>query len=151
RSNKRRKQAKRLMKLVLQELVKANSIQLDEHSWNKLWEATKGLLNRRGYNRIESETDITPLAEIEPTLVAEVLTEFNTTENILEQWERYSNDVRVVRQLVDTELLQLNKSELKKNLRTSGVDKEDLNQLEQAVGLIKEAERSTIDQVDFGH
>lgn len=59
RSNKRRKQAKRLMKLVLQELVKANSIQLDEHSWNKLWEATKGLLNRRGYNRIESETDTT--------------------------------------------------------------------------------------------
>lgn len=151
RSNKRRKQAKRLMKLVLQELVKANSIQLDEHSWNKLWEATKGLLNRRGYNRIESETDITPLAEIEPTLVAEVLTEFNTTENILEQWERYSQDIRFVRQLVDTELLQLNKSELKKHLRSSGVDKEDLKQLEQAVGLIKEAALSIIDQVDFGH
>jgi len=65
RSNKRRKQAKRLMKLVVTELLKNNKIQFSNEKWLSLWEATKGVLNRRGYNRIEAEVDLSYLESID--------------------------------------------------------------------------------------
>src|SRR5690554_4564568 len=53
RSNKRRKLAKRLLKQIIEQGLSLNP---DEKQWQKL----NGYLNRRGYNRIESEIDLSP-------------------------------------------------------------------------------------------
>lgn len=149
RSNKRRKQAKRLMKLLIKELLINNKIQLRNETWLNLWEATKGVLNRRGYNRIEAEVDLSYLENVDASLLSEVIPEFSSAHNVLEQWESFSQNLDLVRQLVESKLLQLNKIELKKELKA--FEKDDKDQLLQAISLIKTAASSIINQVDYGH
>ena len=69
RSNKRRKLAKRLLKVTF---TQGLSYKLNDSEL----EALNGLLNRRGYNRIETEIDRRPLETVPPSWIANEFPEF---------------------------------------------------------------------------
>lgn len=158
RSNKRSKHAKRLLKLVVEQLLKQEEIRLDGNQKTALLNALNGLLNRRGYNRIEAEKDLSILESVESQYVAEFFEEeiFDANRPISIQWDALSQNIDAIRALRDLPQLQGKKSDIKKRVTqllkgNEAVTKEILNEVYSAITLMNEAAADIITQVDYGH
>ena len=87
RCNKRRKLAKRLLRLAVSALLDTKNILLTGDEWERAWEALCGLLNRRGYNRLETEFDEDALHVCEPDWFADNWPKIFIQEApLLDQW-----------------------------------------------------------------
>jgi len=93
RSNKRRKLAKRMLMVVLQHALNR---ELTANEWNAL----SGLLNRRGYNRLEVEIDLSCLENTNEEFFAAILPEFFTDQaSLIEQWVELTDNIPQLREL----------------------------------------------------
>ncbi len=90
---KRRKLAKRLLRLLLTE-VAGRPLSHNEE------QAVSGLLNRRGYNRLEAEIDWELLEDISPDWHAERFPDwFNNEESLAEQFSRMIQDIDLLKEI----------------------------------------------------
>lgn len=107
RNNKRRKLAKRLMKVAIEHAV---SRSLSSHELNAL----NGLLNRRGYNRLEIELDLSSLDQAPSAFFAKILPDY-FVENIPVsiQWDSIKEDLGCLRSLQQESNFQFNKKDAK--------------------------------------
>ena len=156
RSNKRRKYAKRLLKLIIQDEIKKNCISLEADQWKQFWNCLSGLLNRRGYNRIEAEFDQTSLENADPVILAELLPDyFSSLSSVISQWEELSQDIPRVRSMRDTQLLLLPFNDMKKKIKNDCASKdygnEQIKQTADALKSLKEGLANIINQLDYGH
>mgnify|MGYP001942264871 CR=1 FL=1 len=151
RSNKRRKMAKRLLKLSVQQLLTRHDVTLTDEQWTQCWEALCGLLNRRGYNRLETELDEDSLTACEPDWFADALPEFfvaNT--NLLDQWFSLSQDPSKLRLLSEHKLMELGSKELKRQ-HLSDFDSSEKNKIATAFIIIRDGAHSLLQELDYGH
>jgi len=154
RTNKRRKLAKRLLKLAVFKLMEKGDIQLTGVEWDKSWEALCGLMNRRGYNRINTELDEGALISCDPRWFHEQLGDYftNLETPLLEQWQRIIQRKEQIRDLYETDIFELSKKDFKKRLKTDGIEDKDE---QEAVTLAWESMKieliNMISELDFGH
>ena len=100
RSNKRRKFAKRLLKLCIQATLDSSDIKLPEEDWARAWEGLCGLLNRRGFNRLQVEVDLSALADLEPDWFARTFPDyFVSSADLASQWELLVQNPERLREL----------------------------------------------------
>ena len=98
RNIKRRRLAKRLLRLVLAE-VAGRPLTIEEE------DAVSGLLNRRGYNRVEAEIDWALLEGVSPDWHADRFPRwFNNEESLAEQFSRMIQDVELLKELRSSEV-----------------------------------------------
>lgn len=144
RSNKRRKLAKRLLRIVLAEA-------LQRALTSKEWSALSGLLNRRGYNRLEVDIDLSCLDDASASAFEALLPDFFTAAaSMPEQWSELEENISVLRSLQSEEAFSFNKRDAKKELFQE-LDKEqkDINLL--AYHTLQETVEQILDSIDFGH
>ncbi|WP_300426376.1 type II-B CRISPR-associated RNA-guided endonuclease Cas9/Csx12 [uncultured Thalassolituus sp.] len=143
RSNKRRKLAKRLLKVIFTQGLsyKLNDAEL---------EALNGLLNRRGYNRVETDIDRQPLETVPPSWIANEFPEFfDSSSPISEQLEELLEDIPKLRDLAADEKFNLNNREAKKQLFTDAEDEQA--DILKAYGILRESVTELLNSIDFGH
>lgn len=144
RGNKRRKLAKRLINHVFFEGLNRPLDQAEQ-------QALHGLLNRRGYNRLERERDTGILERIDPYWFAEALPDYFTDhENLQDQLDRLCQQPDILRRLQMEALLSQNKNEFRKNLG-SDYDAGEKKALTDAFDCIKGAITDSMNQIDYGH
>ena len=144
RSNKRRKLAKRLLAVVLAEALQ-RKLTVDE------WSALSGLLNRRGYNRLEVELDLSCLDNASEDFFADILPSFFTEyASVSSQWSELSENIEKLRELQKEESFSFNKRDAKKELVTE-LDKELQEPNLLAYHTMQEAVEKALDAIDFGH
>lgn len=109
RGKKRFNLARRLIKLIvgikLDQYLRKTNTSITEDDNTKIYEALFGLLKRRGYTRIETETDLTPLEDVNSDIFSqnEKLNQyFNEFSSIAEQWETLSQDLSKVKEVEKT-------------------------------------------------
>ncbi len=109
---KRRKLAKRLLRLLLTE-VAGRPLSHDEVK------AVSGLLNRRGYNRLEAEIDWELLEGISPDWHAQRFPDwFNNEESLAEQFARMIQDIDLLKEIrKSNSIFWKPVKELKKDIR----------------------------------
>lgn len=157
RSNKRRKYAKRLLQQALRQLLAEHQLDLSGAEWERLWQASSGLMNRRGYNRIETEEDLTPLSEVDPDMVSTMLPDFfHGASPIYDQWESLSQDITMVREINQHGLLQKSVNDIKKAVKQEfggqeTVSNDLIKQTADALKLIRNGASDILSQLDFGH
>lgn len=146
RSNKRRKLAKRLLKVVIEQGFRypLNS---------KEWEALRGLLNRRGYNRLEVDIDLDALSQTSPTWFAEQFPAFFHDQTPLNtQWDDLTEDIHNIRDLYQHTLIGLNKKaqeqQVKATLSTN--DSGEIKRICKALTTITDSIASIITEIDSG-
>lgn len=148
RSNKRRKLAKRLLKVTLEHLLSRPLI-------DKEWNALTGLLNRRGYNRLEIELDMAPLEEAPSDFFAELLPDYFTSAAPLsEQWESLQEDIDKLRELAQQKNFQYNKRDAKKAIFAgfeAELDTTTTKDVLAAYHTLQDAVSQTLDSLDYGH
>ena len=142
RSNKRAKLAKRLLRIVLES---GYHIKLSPN----LWDALCGLLNRRGYNRIEVELDMTLLSETEPYWFSEMFPCFNAIEPLSEQWDQLSQDLQRLREFESHDKFSLNINDVKKML--GNYEKSEKDEIVAAFQLLRKGTEDILSQKDYGH
>ncbi len=59
--------ARRLLKVLIEEMLRRKNETIPTPQKTQLWDALYGLLKRRGYSRVDSETDLSSLTEISDT------------------------------------------------------------------------------------
>lgn len=99
RGKKRFNLARRLLLLIIGEAIKKSATPINEVSRKRMTQSLCGLLKRRGYSRLESETDLTILENIDPTVFAEheILGNFfNALCPIIQQWEEKANCLKEI-------------------------------------------------------
>src|SRR5690554_4156190 len=144
RSNKRRKLAKRLMKVVFQH-------KLGRPLKKKEDEALSGLLNRRGYNRLEVELDLGCFETVPADLFAEWFPNyFSTGATVAEQFDALTEDIDLLREFAKEPQLNLLKRDATKAIR-EGFENEFVNEYVEALTTMKEAVHSMLISLDFGH
>lgn len=143
RSNKRRKLAKRLLKVTFTQGLsyKLNDAEL---------EALNGLLNRRGYNRVETDIDRRPLETVPSSWIANEFPEFfDSSSAISEQLEELLEDIPKLRDLAADEKFNLNNREAKKQLFADAEDEQA--DLLKAYGVLQASVSELLNSIDFGH
>src|SRR5699024_3921287 len=144
RSNKRRKLAKRLMVVVLQHKL-GRPLKKEED------EALSGLLNRRGYNRLEVELDLSCFETVPADLFAEWFPSyFSTGATVAEQFDALTEDIDRLREFAKEPRLNLLKRDATKAVR-EGFENEFVNEYVEALTTMKEAVHSMLISLDFGH
>ena len=144
RSNKRRKLAKRLMVVVLQHKL-GRPLKKEEG------EALSGLLNRRGYNRLEVELDLSCFETVPADLFAEWFPSyFSTGATVAEQFDALTEDIDRLREFAKEPRLNLLKRDATKAVR-EGFENEFVNEYVEALTTMKEAVHSMLISLDFGH
>ena len=115
RGKKRFNLARRLIKLIvgikLEQYQSQTNTSITEEELTKIYEALFGLLKRRGYTRIETETDLTPLEDVDSSVFSEnekLNQYFNEFSSIAEQWETLSQDLSKVKDVEETSSTLLN-------------------------------------------
>ena len=120
-------------------------------------EVLSSLLRRRGYSRIESEIDLSPLYSLEAIPFKHYLPLFDDDEALISQWEGLiqgylNNDVDCVQQLNDFQELSSSDAKLKETLKEMGIDnKEEVKTYQLALKLMKEDALNVEQQISFGH
>ena len=143
RSNKRRKLAKRLLKIIF---TQGLSYKLNDQEL----EALNGLLNRRGYNRVETDIDRSPLESVHPSWIANEFPEFfDSSSAISEQLEVLLEDIPKLRELADDEKFNLNNREAQKQLFADAEDEK--TDLLKAYGILQASVSELLNSIDFGH
>lgn len=144
RSNKRRKLAKRLLRVAMSELLgrETNSAE---------WNALSGLLNRRGYNRLEIDLDLSSLDNAASDLFAQILPRYFTEQvSISEQWDELQENIPELRELAQEGMFTLNKNEAKKQI-FSKLDKDFQVDNILAYQTLQQAVEQILDSLDYGH
>ena len=105
RGKKRFALARRMAMLIIREKLAAKSVTLTSSETRRLAEAVSSLLRRRGYNRLETETDndLTVLENIEPEVFSEheILGKyFYAGTDLAIQWETLSQDLSKISSLL---------------------------------------------------
>ena len=150
RSNKRRKFAKRLLKLCIQATLDSSAIDLTDDTWARTWEGLSGLLNRRGFNRVQVEVDLSELAGVEPDWFARTFPDyFVTSVDLASQWELLAQNPERLRELQADKTFGQSTTELKKLM----VDMDAVEKSAHAsiMTLLKSAVSSILDDLDYGH
>jgi len=144
RSNKRRKLAKRLTKVVIETLV-------DRPLLPQEINALSGLLNRRGYNRLEIELDLSCLEQTPSIYFAQLLPDYFTeAATLLEQWDSLLENTEYLRELQQLEVFKYSKRDAKKVLFTK-LEKSEQEECLIAYHTLQEAVSQTLDSLDYGH
>ncbi len=144
RSNKRRKLAKRLMRVVLRHQL-GRALKKEED------EALNGLLNRRGYNRLEAELDTSCFETVPADLFAEWFPQyFTTAATVAEQFDALTEDVDALREFAKEPKLNLSNRDAKRAIRED-FENEFLEEYEEALRVMKEAVHNMLTSLDFGH
>ncbi len=144
RSNKRRKLAKRMINHIFFDGLQ-RPLSHDER------QSLHGLLNRRGYNRIESEVDDSILDQVDDDWFVEQLPGYFTYDRSLrEQMAKLCQTPDTLRTLQQEALLSNNKNDFKKQLGTE-YSKEEKQALADAFETIKTIISNTLNQLDYGH
>jgi CRISPR system subtype II-B RNA-guided endonuclease Cas9/Csx12 len=150
RNSKRKKLAKRLMKVILEQGLE---IRLEPHQQAKI----NGYLNRRGYSRVESDIDLSVLDACEPDYFADKLPGiFNSIASLGVQFDTLIQDVALLRGLTESGLFHLGKKTFKDGL------KEECNEqdspwepikisIEEAYAAMLDTMSGIIDEQDFGN
>lgn len=151
RGNRRFDLARRLLELVTREQLRKRSIEASELEMKRLREATGGLLRRRGYSRLESETDLSVLVDADPSLFAENETlgkYFQSSARPLDlQWEDLTEDLLRVKAFRDESDSRTFKSDLTAEKR----DKDAIKTALAALKALKEDADSLLSQELMGH
>ena len=143
RCYKRRKLAKRLLELLISEIT-------GQHPKPEILDALHGLLNRRGYNRMETEIDWTSLEEAGPDWHADRFPElFNNEEPLSEQFSRILQNVSLMRKIQsEYSDFWMKKGDLNKDIRKFfGEDDQTIADAHQAM---KEAIEKALQSIDMG-
>ena len=137
RSQQRYQLARRLMYILVSEIAHRKLTDKEK-------EALSSLLRRRGYSRIESEIDLSPLYSLEAIPFKHYLPLFDDDEALISQWEGLiqgylNNNVDCVQQLNDFQELSLSDAKLKETLKEMGIDnKEEVKTYQLALKLMKD-------------
>ena len=143
RSNKRRKLAKRLLKVTF---TQGLSYKLNDEEVETL----NGLLNRRGYNRVETDIDRRPLELISPSWIANEFPDFfDSSTPIAEQLEVLLEDIPKLRELAADEKFNLNSREAKKQLFKEAEDEKA--DLLSAYIILQSSVSELLNSIDYGH
>lgn len=144
RGNKRRKMAKRLLRLVIEKALKL-------HPDNKQWERLNGFLNRRGYNRIVIDSDSSVLENCPPDYFSEIWPDhFNSIDSLANQFDSLLQKPEDLRKLKETDLFNMNKRDFSKKL-PEDLDKEEKRQITGAYEMIVKDVANLLTELDFGH
>lgn len=121
RNYKRRKMAKRLLRVLIEEGL-GHRLQAKE------WNALSALLNRRGYNRVQAEIDIETFDRIEPDWHADTFPDyFDASLPLSTQAEILLNAPDKLSELLEDPTFTLNQKALKKQLKDAQVDPDQLD------------------------
>lgn len=137
RGKKRFALARRMAMLIIREKLAAKSVTLTSSETRRLAEAVGSLLRRRGYNRLETETDndLTVLENIEPEVFSEheILGKyFYAGTDLAIQWETLSQDLSKISSLLAE---RLSEKDFKKYL--TGLIPDDKNKIKHIISVFK--------------
>ena len=137
RGKKRFALARRMAMLIIREKLAAKSVTLTSSETRRLAEAVSSLLRRRGYNRLETETDndLTVLENIEPEVFSEheILGKyFYAGTDLAIQWETLSQDLSKISSLLAE---RLSEKDFKKYL--TGLIPDDKNKIKHIISVFK--------------
>lgn len=137
RGKKRFALARRMAMLIIREKLAAKSVTLTSSETRRLAEAVSSLLRRRGYNRLETETDndLTVLENIEPEVFSEheILGKyFFAGTDLAIQWETLSQDLSKISSLLAE---RLSEKDFKKYL--TGLIPDDKNKIKHIISVFK--------------
>lgn len=154
RGRKRFNLARRLLLLIVDELMKEKQMALSAQEYQKMVEALCGLLKRRGYSRVESETDLTILENVDPAVFAThpaLSVYFNETQSVAEQWENITNNLVKVGAFCRDDSIPSDK-DFKQFLNTDFPDyKSFAKSYTSALKVIKEDSKNIVNQQAMGH
>lgn len=154
RNQKRFTLARRLLLLLVREQLKKSSIELDANSSKALTQSLCGLLRRRGYNRLSSDsvTDLSILESLDPVVLSNhpsLRHFFNATPDVATQWENLTQDIALVGALLKE---CPNEAEIKAYIHKHFPEiKEDCDNYKKAIKFFTSEGTLLIDQVRFGH
>jgi hypothetical protein len=144
RSCKRRKLAKRLVNSVFFDGLKRPLSSKEQ-------QAIQGLLNRRGYNRLEADADDNQLNSADTDWFAKVFpNHFNNTAELAEQVHALCQSPDKIRQFQHHELLTKSKTEIRKFLGKE-YSTEEKKSLIDAFTALKTTISNALSQLDYGH
>ena len=157
RSSKRFKLARRLLFVILNECFKEKGLDFYSNENSQLREALGGLLKRRGYTFLLSETpvDISKLESVDPAVFNkhELFSDiFDKENNFAEQWEEFTKHPEKLRSIVFPD-----EKEFEKWLKTEfgtdwGTSAKSLISLHtNALKIITKDAKSILDELAFGH
>ena len=154
RSKKRFHLARRLLMLIIDNLIQEHEIALSSEHAKQLKEALSGLLKRRGYSRVETEADLTSLEKVDASVFAShsVLGKyFYEGTSLAQQWEELTNDLRKVQEMLSTSDLPSDK-DFRDYLKTEFPEYAKEGKLYAgALSTIKTDARNIINQQSMGH
>ena len=154
RNLKRFTLARRLLLLLVRDQLQKSRTELDEKSSKALTQSLCGLLRRRGYNRLSSDSvaDLSILESLDPVVLSDhpsLGRFFKATPDIATQWENLTQDIGLVGALLKECPNEAKiKAYIQKNLPEL---KEDCDNYKKAIKLFTTEGTLLIDQVRFGH
>lgn len=136
---------RRLLLEIVRAQMKAKGLQLNPRNARRATEALCGILRRRGYSRLESETDLSALDEVSPEVLSAhpaLSTYLSPLLPLREQWENLTCDIARVQAFLDDAQIPADRKTMKKFI-TAGLPELDKAQasacLEAVLALRKDA------------